>query len=168
MPSDEEIALFCVRWIGPHWDARDLRVAREDLANPGHHISYATAMRAGLVQFGRSAGQVANRVQDSERAQYELTIVQKNERIAELEKQLDCVGSGEKDEGVVAKLELKIQKQNDLLRLQNADLDRARSRIDELEKQLDSEIENLNNIARENTKSATEAIEWRDVLTEQF
>lgn len=182
MPSDREIVEFAYRTIYPDSETSESAIQhavdalngddpesirRKVLSHCGS-VAEACAIKFAFLHFRDRVVGPVNRIQDAERTQYEMTIAQKNERIAELEKQLDCTGPAEKDEGVVAKLELKIKKQNDLLRLQTADLDKASSRIDELEKQLGDELENLNNIARENVKLANEAIELRDVLTEYF
>lgn len=131
MPSDREIAELVCRAIYTWREHTDddiehvvnvLNCEREDLRRKIGMFSGSTAeacaVKFALLHFRDRLVGPANEVQNAERAQYETTIRQKNERIAELEKQLgfDCIGGTEKGEGVEAKLELKIQKQNDLLR----------------------------------------------------
>lgn len=184
MPSDCEIAeLVCrtiysgtetseafIRRIADEIKGDDPESIRRKVVATYGSVSEVCAIKFALLYFRDRLVGPANEVQNAERTQYETTIRQKNERIAELEKQLgfDCIGGTEKGEGVEAKLELEIQKQNELLRSQNADLNKARSRIAELEEQLKDEIENLNETARENVKLANDASELRASIVGYF
>lgn len=65
MPSDEEIARFCVLWINPH-------------------TSHVTAIRAAIAHFIEVANRPVNECSDSDRLRYEITIAQQRAQIEEL------------------------------------------------------------------------------------